>query len=112
LHNISNYYTFILKNRIIIAIKLVLINVYCRRARAPIDTTINGGSANGDAFVDWHLTTGLSLQVTGTAIFILLRVDHVQCHVTPPQYLSTLILISVYVFIFSLLFLIIYKKVK
>jgi hypothetical protein len=25
---------------------------YCRRARAPINTTINGGSANGDAFVD------------------------------------------------------------
>ena len=46
---------------------------------------LNGGSANGDAFVDWHLTTGLSLQVAGTAIFILLRVDHVQCHVTPPQ---------------------------
>jgi len=43
------------------------------------------GSANGDAFVDWHLTTGLSLQVAGTAIFILLRVDHVQCHVTPPH---------------------------
>ena len=51
---------------------------------------INGGSANGDAFVNWHLTTGLSLQVARTAIFILLRVDHVQCHVTPPQYLSCL----------------------
>jgi hypothetical protein len=49
---------------------------------------MNGGSANGDAFVDWHLTTGLSLQVAGTAIFILLRVDHVQCHVTPPHYLK------------------------
>jgi hypothetical protein len=49
------------------------------------DTTINGGSANGDAFVNWHLTTGLSLQVAGTAIFILLRVDHVHAHVTPPQ---------------------------
>jgi hypothetical protein len=24
----------------------------CKRARAPINTTINGGSANGDAFVD------------------------------------------------------------
>jgi hypothetical protein len=46
---------------------------------------MNGGSANDDAFVDWHLTTGLSLQVAGTAIFILLRVDHVQCHVTPPH---------------------------
>ena len=55
---------------------------------------INGGSANGDAFVDWHLTedqltTGLSLQVAGTAIFILLRVDHVQCHVTPPHYITS-----------------------
>ena len=58
----------------------------CRRARAPIDITINGGSANGDAFVNWHLTTGLSLQVAGTAIFILLRVDHMHAHVTPPQY--------------------------
>jgi hypothetical protein len=48
---------------------------------------MNGGSANGDAFVDWHLTTGLSLQVAGTAIFILLRVDHVHAHVTPPQYM-------------------------
>jgi hypothetical protein len=47
---------------------------------------INGGSANGDAFVDWHSTTRLSLQVAGTAVFILLRVDHVQCHVTPPHY--------------------------
>jgi hypothetical protein len=47
---------------------------------------INRGSANGDAFVNWHLTTGLGLQVARTAIFILLRVDHVQCHVTPPQY--------------------------
>ena len=46
---------------------------------------MNGGSANGDAFVNWHLTTGLSLQVARTAIFILLRVDHVQCHVTPPH---------------------------
>jgi hypothetical protein len=26
--------------------------VYCRGARAPIDTTINRGSANGDIFVD------------------------------------------------------------
>ena len=58
---------------------------YCRRARAPIDTTINGGSANGGAIVWWHSTTELSLQVAGTAIFILLRVDHVQCHVTPPH---------------------------
>jgi hypothetical protein len=48
---------------------------------------MNGGSANGNAFVDWHLTTELSVQVAGTAIFILLRVGHVQCHVTSPQYL-------------------------
>jgi hypothetical protein len=47
---------------------------------------MNRGSANGDAFVDWHLTARLSLQVARTAIFILLRVDHVQCHVTPPQH--------------------------
>jgi hypothetical protein len=33
----------------------------CRRARAPINIIINGGSANGDAFVDWHLTIRLSL---------------------------------------------------
>ena len=38
-------------------------HVYCRRARAPIDTTINGGSANGGAIVWWHSTTGLSVQV-------------------------------------------------
>jgi hypothetical protein len=46
---------------------------------------MNGGSANSDAFVDWHLTARLSLQVAGTAIFILLRVDHVHAHVTPPH---------------------------
>jgi hypothetical protein len=28
----------------------------------------------------------LSLQVARTAIFILLRVNHMQSHVTPPQY--------------------------
>jgi hypothetical protein len=35
------------------------------------------------------LTKELSLQVAGTAIFILLRVDYMQSHVTPP-YLSLL----------------------
>jgi hypothetical protein len=47
---------------------------YCKRV-AKRYNQMNGGSANGNAFVDWHLTTGLSLQVAGT----------VQCHVTPPH---------------------------
>jgi hypothetical protein len=50
------------------------------------------------------LTTGLSLQVAGTAIFILLRVDHVQCHVTPPHYpLRVCVLLLLYVYIYVLL---------
>jgi len=32
------------------------------------------------------LTEELSVQLAGTAIFMLPRVDHVQCHVTPPHY--------------------------
>ena len=52
---------------------------------------MNRGSANGNAFVDWHLTEDqltarLSLQVAGTAIFMFLRLGHVHAHVTPPQY--------------------------
>jgi hypothetical protein len=31
---------------------------------------MHGGSANDDAFVNWHLTTGLSVQVAGNTIFI------------------------------------------
>ena len=51
---------------------------------------MNRGSANGNAFVDWHLTEDqltarLSLQVAGTAIFMFLRLGHVHAHVTPPQ---------------------------
>jgi len=52
---------------------------------------MNRGSANSDAFVSWHLTkdqltTRLSLQVAGTAIFMFLRLGHVHAHVTPPHY--------------------------
>jgi len=32
------------------------------------------------------LTKELSVQLAGTAIFMLLRLGHVHAHVTPPQY--------------------------
>ena len=46
---------------------------------------INGGSANGDAFVDWHLTEELSVQVSWITILMFLRLGHVHAHVTPPH---------------------------